>query len=400
MWSKIAIIGFNNITKEILNDENINISKVLVENINNLSHHNSNLLGNTLVENINEIINDEEIKLIVNLNNNNFKLGNFIKCMEKGKHLIFLEDSIKFKDYKLLKKSAEKLNVTIKYSTDSLIDILNINKDNITSIWGILDNVSNNIINIMENKKIDLKDAINVYKSNYNKIDLINCIEGEKSKNKLRVIASNIVNFDIPDEKIYVEGIENINKVDIEYANKFNMAIKLLSILKIKDDQLEARVHPVMMPINNKLVNILKDEIGMIIKSGDYGNFMISNDMGNYKMKANLIKDSIKNFNIECIDKQYKKIKFKDIEGAYTKYYIRININNKPGIIGDITSILGDHDVNIEYIENTLIDNSNMSIVIVTSKCKEIQIIDAIDCIYELKPTIKIKNIIRIENFK
>lgn len=127
---------------------------------------------------------------------------------------------------------------------------------------------------------------------------------------------------------------------------------------------------------------------------------MISNDMGNYKVKANLIKDSIKNFNIECIDKQYKKIKFKDIEGAYTKYYIRININNKPGIIGDIISILGDHDVNIEYIENTLIDNSNMSIVIVTSKSKEIQIIDAIDCICQLKPTIKIKNIIRIENFK
>lgn len=397
MGNKIALIGFNNITKKLLSNKNIEISKILVKNINSIKEYDISLLEDILITNINEILKDDDINLVVYLEESILTLDNLIKCIESRKHLIILENSLNYKDYKLLKKIGNKLNVTVKYSIDSLIDGLNFDKNKIISIFGILDNISNNIINIMENNNIDLIDAINTYKNNYSeKFDLLKHIEGEYSKNKLKFISSNVLNIDIEDEEIYVEGIENISKLDIEYVEKFNMSIRLLSILKFKNNKLEFKVHPCLISKNNKLCNILKNEIGLLINHKDYGNFMICNEIENDKIKAELIINNIKNINLNNI--KNKNINFRNIEGTYNKYYIRININKN--IIGSVISILGEYDINIEHIESSFIDDNISSVIIITDKCKEIQIIDAIDYIYELRKSIKIKNIIRIENFE
>ncbi|MDO5038788.1 MAG: hypothetical protein Q4E08_03645, partial [Clostridium sp.] len=99
MGNKIALIGFNNITKKLLSNKNIEISKILVKNINSIKEYDISLLEDILITNINEILKDDDINLVVYLEESILTLDNLIKCIESRKHLIILENSLNYKDY-------------------------------------------------------------------------------------------------------------------------------------------------------------------------------------------------------------------------------------------------------------------------------------------------------------
>ena len=116
----------------------------------------------------------------------------------------------------------------------------------------------------------------------------------------------------------------------------------------------------------------------------------------------NILKNGLNNDNLHLVTKNNlwdKKIR--DMRGVESKYYIRICVLDESGVLGDITAIFGEYDVSLGSViqrgENR--DPNEVDLVLVTHNCRESQIINAIDDIYELKTVKKIENIIRIEDF-
>jgi homoserine dehydrogenase len=427
---KIALLGLGNVGRGvwmILNSNKeevmkrcgyeVEVAKVLVRDKN--KPRGVEIPNELVTTDFNEILDDDSIKIVVEVMGGIEPAREYmIKCMENKKHIVTANKMLLATGGDELFEKADEKGIMFNYEASvaggipiikGIDESLTANK--IETLYGIVNGTTNYILGKMELEDADFDDALKeAQEKGYAEADPTSDIEGYDAQYKLAILASLAFGSKIDVKNVYREGITKIEAVDMKYAKEFKMGIKLLAIAKEVNGKIELRVHPTMIPKKHPLANVYDSYNAVFIKGNAVGDLMFyGKGAGDLPTGSAVVSDivSIVRSNVDTenpnpvVKNNLWKREILDMGSVESKFYIRATVLDESGVLGEITAILGRHNVSIRsVIQKGDEEDGQVTIVLVTHKTNEAQINNAIKEIKELKAVDKIDNIIRIEDFK
>jgi len=197
-------------------------------------------------------------------------------------------------------------------------------------------------------------------------------INGYDTAHKVCVMAQECFGYSPNIKKIHIEGIEKINKIDLDVAKELNCKIKLIGKGKIKGKDLSLSVNPMLLKKDNPLFNVENEFNAVLIDSKNLGPIMkYGYGAGMLPTASAVITDLIRlNTDISSKAMQIsKKYNLLNINDSKSRFYIRFFVVNKSGYLAKITSKFAKYKINIEkIIQNPHIANLKKVPVVITTK--------------------------------
>jgi homoserine dehydrogenase len=428
---KIALLGLGNVGRGvwmILNSNKeeimkrsgyeVEVSKILVRDLK--KERGVEVPSELLTTDFNDIINDDSIKIVVEVMGGIEPAREYmLESMNKRKHIVTANKMLLATGGDELFQKADSQGVMFNYeaSVAGGIPIINginesLTANKIEKLYGIVNGTTNYILTKMEFENLSFNEALKqAQEMGYAETDPTSDIEGFDAQYKLAILSSLAFGTKIKVENVYREGISKIESIDIQYAREFKKVIKLLAIVKDNAGKLELRVHPTMIPENHPLANVYDSFNAVFIKGNAVGDLMFyGRGAGDLPTGSAVISDIVSilrsNIDIDNINTVVKNNlwdkELYNIEGVISKYYIRLTVEDRPGVLGEITSVFGSMNVGLLSViqRGRDIENENkVTLVLVTHYTKEGNILNSIDSVCKLNSVYKINNIIRMEEF-
>ena len=383
---------------------NFNIKHILVKNV----HYKRDdyIPMKIVTDDVNKILKDQDIKIVIDtMGGIEPTYGIIKKFLEKRCHLVSANRALLASKMREVFELARSKRVHLQFDAalgGGIPIIHTLRRDlisaKITGLWGIASGSSNFILSQMTHAKKPLREILKL--SELEKLSesfMLIDYEGSDSAQKLALLAATAFGVEVNYLKVYAEGITGVKIVDIKFAEEFGYQIKLLAILKDRDSGLELRVHPTLVP-NNHPLNYVRDDYNAIyIQTDIVGEFMLYGKGAGIFPTANMIiRDLIDiGTSIRASSKYMYEIPlWRDkpiipIEETESGYYLRFSCIDIPGVMGKITTVLGDHKINIESTHASTKETKNAQkisyIHIFTESAPEKNIIQSINQIKKLK---------------
>lgn len=427
---KIALLGLGNVGRGvwmILNSNKeevmkrcgyeVEVAKVLVRNKN--KPRPVQIPDEIVTTDFDEILNDDSIKIVVEVMGGMEPAREYmLRCMEKKKHIVTANKMLLATGGDELFQKADEMGIMFHYEASvaggipiikGIDESLTANK--IETLYGIVNGTTNYILSKMELEGAAFSEVLKeAQEKGYAEADPTSDIESYDAQYKLAILASLAFGTKIDVANVYREGITKITDVDMKYANEFKMGIKLLAIAKEVDGKVELRVHPTMIPKKHPLANVYDSYNAVFIKGNAVGDLMFyGRGAGDLPTGSAVVSDIVtivrNDVNTEnenpVVKNNLWKREIKPMSEVESKYYVRATVLDKPGVLSEITTILGRNNVSLRsVIQKGDEEDGLVTIVLVTHKTVEAELMTAIKEIKDLKGVNKIDNIIRIEDFK
>lgn len=282
-----------------------------------------------------------------------------LEALEKGKNVITANKVLlATSGSEVFRKAAEKrcyLGVRASnIAAYRLIESLMNSPSRIEKLIGVFNGTCNYILTGMEKKARDLFSLLKEAQSmGYAEADPAEDINGRDTAHKLIVLLGLTCGYFPPLQSVYIEGITSITTQDVIFAKELGYKIKLLAIAERKENTLEARVHPALVPADRWLARLegvengmeIRDEIGLEVG-------MQAPGAGKYPTATAIIEDLI------CIAQGRKLYlseqpsfrSLRPMEEVETEYYLRFCAVDKAGVLAKIAGVLGEHNISIESV--------------------------------------------------
>ena len=422
----IAIVGLGNIGSYLFKYLNEN-KKILTEKNNCLpvikyiSAKNRNKKRNLNIKNIKwldnylDATNIKEIDLIIELIGGSEGPAKKLvfNALKNKKHVVTANKALIAKYGDQLSKIAEKNKVNLEFEASVCggIPIIRLLKEGlianrITKIYGIFNGTSNYILSTMDNENKSFDEVLsNAKKLGYAESNPSADLNGEDVSSKLKILSSLCFNSFL-NNNIYVEGIKDIEKVDIDNANNLGYKIKLLGFAEFYNNKIYQRVHPTLIKKNSYVASINGVLNAVIVNGKPVGQSIIQGEgAGAAATTSALISDisSILRGNIKfpfsLSDKERKKLKYENIINRFFSAYFRFEVLDKPGVLSNITNVFSKYKVSIKrLIQNPNKNKKVSSIIIITHSSKDKYLKKILKEISKKNYMKRKPKIIRIEN--
>jgi homoserine dehydrogenase len=282
----------------------------------------------------------------------------------------------------------------------------NMLNESISSISGIINGTCNYILDQMSSNNKNFSEALSMAQElGYAEADPTFDVGGFDAAHKISILAMLAYKIKSPYKNMYIEGIENIDSMDIDYAKELGYTIKHVAITKATDENIECRAHPVLIHNSNILSNV--DGVMNAVRTvGDrFGTSLLYGHGAGGEATASAVISNIKDF---CIFKNYVSNKNNDymftskniidINEISTQYYLRIFANDVPGVMAEVTSTLASHDISIEAVtqHEPLESEKLIPIVMITNSVSYEKILSSINKIESLNNINGKVNLIRV----
>ena len=317
-----------------------------------------------LTDNVDDILNDSEIDIVVELMGGVEEPFELVKkSLESGKAVVTANKALLAYQRYELQEIAKDIAFEYEASVAGGIPIINALRDglsanHIESITGIMNGTSNYMMTKMTNDGVGydeiLKEAQDL---GYAEADPTFDVGGFDAAHKLLILASIAYGIDAKPEDILIEGIENVSQEDIQFAKEFGYAVKLLGIAKKDGNEVELRVHAALIKQEEMIakidgvmnaISVVGDKVGetLYYGPGAGGNATAS------AVVANIIDiaRSGKSTPMLGFDRpmEGKALRLKPTANIESKYYLRINVSDKAGVLAKITKIFEENNISIE----------------------------------------------------
>ena len=307
-------------------------------------------------------------------------------ALKNKKHVVTANKALISKYGDQLAKIAEKNKVNLEFEASvcggvpiirSLKEGLIANK--ITKIYGIFNGTSNYILSSMDKNNQTFEEVLNnAKKFGYAETNPISDLNGDDVSSKLKILSSLCFNSFLSNN-IYVEGIKDIDKTDIDNANKLGYKIKLLGFAELINNIVYQRVHPTLIKKDSHVASIDGVLNAVIVDGKPVGQSTIQGEgAGAAATTSALVSDisSILRGNVKfpfsVPTKERKKLKYGNIEDRYFSSYLRFEVIDRPGILSKITNIFSKNKVSIKrLVQNPNKNKKSSSIIIITHKSKD-----------------------------
>lgn len=387
----------------------IQIEKILVHN---LKKERPGVKKCLLTDQWKEIIENDEIELVIEV------MGGIepakamiLEALNAGKNVVTANKDLVAEHGKELFEAAERnqKDFLFEAAVAGGIPIIRPLKqclagNEISDVIGIVNGTTNYILTKMCEEGMDFQEALaKATELGYAEADPTADIEGYDAGRKVAIMASIAFHSRVTFDDVYTEGITKITAKDVEYAEEFGDVIKLLGVAHNTEEGIEVAVHPMMIPKEHPLASVRDSFNAVFVRSDAAGDTMFYGRGAGELPTASAIMgdviDVIRDIQYHCTGRIsctcYRETPVKNFKEVKNKFYIRMLVDNKPGVLAAIASVFGVHKVSIaRVIQNTKEDDA-AELVIVTEAVKEKHLEDALAHLVDMDTTREIGTVIR-----
>src|SRR5581483_10322162 len=348
-----------------------------------------------------KVIQNPEIDVVVELIGGIEPARRFIlDAMSKGKHVVTANKALLAAHGEELFEAAALHGVDIGFegSVCGGIPVIRAMREGlaaekIQAIYGIVNGTCNYILTEMTDQGKKFSDVLaEAQRLGYAEADPTLDVEGADSAHKLAVLTNLAFGTPVPLKEIYTEGVDRVTPVDIAFAEEFGYKIKLLAIAKLADGEIEARVHPTMIPKEYLLsrvegvhnaVYIVGESVGELLFYGrgagslPTGSAVVSDLID---IARNILKGTSGRVPPAAfIPSARAALRIKRMEEIESLYYLRFMAEDRPGVLSKISGILGRHKISISsVIQQGRKAGGNVPLVMMSHRAKERDIQEAL----------------------
>ncbi len=362
----------------------VKIEKVLVRNI---SKAREGIDSSLLTDNWQDIINNDDISLVVEVMGGMEPAYTYIKlALEAGKSVVTANKDL------IATKGGELMDLAAKNGCDLLfeaavaggIPIIRPLKqclagNNITELMGIVNGTTNFILTKMTNEGMEFEDALKMAQElGYAEADPTADIEGYDAGRKIAIMASIAFNSRVTFDDVDIEGITKITAKDIAYARDMDCHIKLLGVAANTDNGIEVSVHPMLIPSSHPLAAV-NDSFNAVFVHGDAVDdaMFMGRGAGMYPTASAVVGDIIdvsRNIMFNCCGRIgctcYKELPLKKPEDTVNKYFMRMQVEDRPGVLASVASVFGNNNVSIARIIQKTRSENTAELVVITDEVR------------------------------
>src|SRR4030043_2457305 len=376
-----------------------------------------NIPEGVLTIDVDAVLTDPDIDIVVELIGGIRPAKDFIiKAIRNRKHGVTANKALLATEGADIFEAARKSGVEVGFeaSVAGAIPIIKVMKEGlvanrIKAVYGIINGTSNYILTKMTDENVEFSVALKeAQKLGYAEADPTLDIEGIDSAHKLAILAYLSYGIPIPYKNIYTEGISKISSQDIDFASELGYKLKLLAIAKEKDNEVELRVHPTMIP-KDYLISKVDGPFNAVYVEGDatgstlyYGRGAGAMPTGSAVVRdiVDIARNIKKNATgrIPVMVKTIRDVRIKKIDDVISMYYFRFSALDKPGVLSKISGILGNYNISIaSVIQKGRSVGEAVPLVVRTHKAKERDVRQAISEIDRLPIVMDKTVLIRVE---
>jgi len=342
-----------------------------------------------------ELINDKNIDIVVELIGGTTVSKDLVEqALKNGKHVVTANKALIATHGEELVALAKSNNVILAYeaSVAGGIPVIKAIREGLVAnkiIWvaGIINGTTNYILTEMRENGLTFQTALKQAQDlGFAESDPTFDIEGIDAAHKLTILAS--VSFGIPINfnAVYVEGISNLQSVDISYAEELGYRIKLLAITKCHKDSVELRVHPTLIPEKRLVANVNGSMNAVLVKGNMVGPTLYYGAGAGSEATASSVVADIVDITRQAdlnsaervpmlgfLSEQIEAKRILKIDEIVSEYYLRMSMSNKTGLLAKITNIFASHSISIDAMTQKEVEDNatDVDIVLITSSVIE-----------------------------
>jgi homoserine dehydrogenase len=278
-------------------------------------------------------------------------------------------------------------------------------------IYGIVNGTCNYILTRMTAEGKDFAEVLDeAQKLGYAEADPGLDVDGGDSAHKATILASLAHGFWVGYEQVYVEGIRHVSQMDIQVARELGYTIKLLAIIKAAGQAVEVRVHPTLIPHGHVLASVNGVFNAVAVRGDVVGDTMFyGRGAGADATSSAVISDladaalNVKFGSIQRVPafvSHQLNAAVRSIDEVESRYYLRLTVEDRAGVIAKIAKVLGDAEISIaSVLQREAHASGTIPLIITLHKAKDRAVRDAVAEIDRLE-VVKDKTVVlRVESF-
>ncbi|MGD0959482.1 MAG: homoserine dehydrogenase [Methylomonas sp.] len=368
-----------------------------------------------------EIVNDPEIDVVVELIGGYEPAGQLVKtAIANGKHVVTANKALIARHGNEIFAEASKKGVMVLFEAAVAggIPIIKAIREGLSGnrikwLAGIINGTGNFILSEMRDKGRDFADVLAEAQAlGYAEADPTFDVEGIDAAHKLTILASIAFGIPLQFEKVFTEGITQITRADVEYAEALGYRIKHLGIARKTDAGVELRVHPTLIPKRRLIANV-DGVMNAVLVCGDAvgPTLYYGAGAGAEPTASAVVADLVDVVRALTSDPENRvphlafqpdaiaDIPLLSADEIKTAYYLRLTAEDKPGVLADITRILAVHRISIEALiqKEPLAGETSVQVIMLTQLTQEKEMNAAIAEIEALSAVSGKINRIRLE---
>ena len=359
-----------------------------------------------------DVVNDPDVDVVVEL------IGGYelsrelvMQAINNGKHVVTANKALIALHGNEIFKAAQDKGVMVAFEAAVAggIPIIKAIREGLAGnriewLAGIINGTGNFILTEMRDKGRDFADVLaEAQKLGYAEADPTFDVEGIDAAHKLTILASIAFGIPLQFESTYTEGISRITRDDVDYAGQLGYSIKHLGISRRTAEGIELRVHPTLIPKRRLIANVDGVMNAVLVKGDAVGpTLYYGAGAGADPTASAVVADLVDVVRAMTADPENRvpHLAFQPdalsdtpilpMDEIETAYYLRLQANDKPGVLADVTRILCESSISIEAIlqKEPAQGETSVPIILLTHRIREKQMnaaiaqIEALDSIY------------------
>ena len=389
---------------------NLELVSVAVRNPN---AKNYGIKAELLTSDLKSIVSDPQIDLVIEV------LGSIepareliLTALQNGKSVITANKALLAKHGAELYAAADKANVDLYYeaAVAGAIPILrplreSLVGDEVLKVMGIVNGTTNYILTKMDEKGAAFADALaEAQKLGFAEADPSADVEGGDAAAKAAILASLAFHSRVTDADVYKEGISKITATDVKVAKAMDLVIKLLAIADVtKDGEIAVRVHPALISRNHPLASVRDSFNAVFVESVSAGQMMFyGKGAGGEPTASAILGDLVAvarhrvSGGLGPRESDYAERKIAKIGQTKTRYLIRLNVADKPGVLESVAHVFASHQVSIQTVRQSGAGDK-AELIVMTHISSESALSETVKDLAKLDSVTDVASVLRVE---
>ena len=369
--------------------------------------------SNLITEDAQSVVNDPSIDLIIEVMGGISPAKELIlTALKNGKSVVTANKALLAKDGAALYEAASNANVDLYYeaAVAGAIPILrplreSLVGDQVLRIMGIVNGTTNYILTKMDESGTAFADALKQAQDlGFAEADPTADVEGFDAADKAAILAGLAFHSRVTDKDVYREGITKITAADVKVAKAMDMVIKLLAITELTSEgEISVRVHPALISRNHPLASVRESFNAVFVQAKSAGEMMFyGRGAGGEPTASAVLGDLVAIARHKVLggigpkESDYASLKIAAIGQTKTRYLIRLNVADKPGVLESVAHVFASHGVSIQTVRQSGIGDK-AELIVMTHSSTELALATTVKELGKLPVVTDVASVLRVE---
>ncbi len=346
-----------------------------------------------------------------------------LKAIENGKHVVTANKALlAVHGTEIFAKAQEKgVMVAFEAAVAGGIPIIKAVREGLSAnriqwVAGIINGTTNFILSEMRDKGLAFADVLKeAQRLGYAEADPTFDVEGVDAAHKITLLSALAFGIPVQFDKAHIEGISKLDATDIKYAEQLGYRIKLLGIARRRDNGIELRVHPTLVPAKRLIANVEGAMNAVLVQADAVGSTLYyGKGAGAEPTASAVIADVVDVTRLSTADPENRvphlafqpdalaNLPILPIGEVESGNYLRLRVADQPGVLAEITRILADRNISIDALLQREPEEGEdqTDLIILTHVCREQDVLNAMDVIGKLPVVKGAVTRLRLENLQ